>query len=107
MTVITALETFAAAAGSAPASALRGFKNHTQQEIMLLYDPDVISAEHDPAGRDRTASSGARCAALRHGVPDRPRHRRGGGRRHLLQTAARGRAGPRRLAPVRLIGCAT
>jgi hypothetical protein len=29
---------------------LYGFPNHTQQELMLLYDPDVISARHDPQG---------------------------------------------------------
>jgi hypothetical protein len=31
-------------------SVLYGFPNHTQQELMLLYDPDVISARHDPQG---------------------------------------------------------
>jgi len=27
-----------------------GFANNTQQEIALLYDPDVLSAQHDPQG---------------------------------------------------------
>ncbi len=31
-------------------AALTGFTNDTQQEIALLYDPDVISAVHDPKG---------------------------------------------------------
>lgn len=46
----TALETFAAAAGIRARAVLSGFANHTQQEIMLLYDPDVIVARHDPLG---------------------------------------------------------
>ncbi|MDG1768212.1 MAG: endonuclease, partial [Yoonia sp.] len=28
--------------------AVVGFENTTQQEIALLYDPDVVSAVHDP-----------------------------------------------------------
>jgi hypothetical protein len=47
---ITALETFARAAGLRARQALSGFANHTQQEIMLLHDPDVIAARHDPRG---------------------------------------------------------
>tara|TARA_R110002094_G_scaffold159889_6_gene145259 strand:- start:553 stop:1584 length:1032 start_codon:yes stop_codon:yes gene_type:complete len=30
--------------------AVMGFSNDTQQEIALLYDPDVITAQHDPRG---------------------------------------------------------
>ncbi|MFW5881670.1 MAG: endonuclease/exonuclease/phosphatase family protein, partial [Roseicyclus sp.] len=47
---IAALETFAAAAGLRARAVLAGFPNHTRQEIMLLYDPDVIAARHDPRG---------------------------------------------------------
>ncbi|NRA99415.1 MAG: endonuclease/exonuclease/phosphatase family protein [Rhodobacteraceae bacterium] len=44
----TALETFAEHAGLRARKALIGFANDTQQEIALLYDPDVVSARHDP-----------------------------------------------------------
>jgi len=43
-----ALRRFAAHAGLRAREVLAGFPNHTQQEIMLLYDPDVLSARHDP-----------------------------------------------------------
>ncbi|MEM9318770.1 MAG: endonuclease/exonuclease/phosphatase family protein [Pseudomonadota bacterium] len=43
-----ALEGFAARAGLRARKALVGFANHTQQEILLLFDPDRISARHDP-----------------------------------------------------------
>ncbi|MEL7092719.1 MAG: endonuclease/exonuclease/phosphatase family protein [Pseudomonadota bacterium] len=43
-----ALESFAEAAGIRARRALIGFANDTQQEIALLYDPDVLSARHDP-----------------------------------------------------------
>lgn len=45
-----ALEHFAARAGLRARQALIGFANDTQQEIALLYDPDVIAARHDPGG---------------------------------------------------------
>jgi len=45
---VRALETFATAAGIRSRSAVIGFSNHTQQEIALLYDPDAITALHDP-----------------------------------------------------------
>jgi len=45
---IAALEGFAAWAGLRARRALAGFPNETQQEIVLLHDPDVISARHDP-----------------------------------------------------------
>lgn len=48
-----ALETFAKAAGIRARKAVIGFVNHTQQEIALLYDPDRISAWHDPLGEPR------------------------------------------------------
>ena len=44
-----ALERFAAHAGLRARRALAGFANDTQQELILLYDPDVITARHDPS----------------------------------------------------------
>ena len=55
----TALETFAAHAGIRARKALIGFENHTQQEIILLYDPDVMQARHDPIGEE-TGKKGSR-----------------------------------------------
>lgn len=46
----TALETFADYFELRARKALTGFVNDTQQEIALLFDPDVITAEHDPKG---------------------------------------------------------
>ena len=43
-----ALERFAAEAGLRAREAVSGFSNDTQQEIALLYDPDVLDAVHDP-----------------------------------------------------------
>lgn len=45
-----ALETFAAHAGLRARAVVMGFRNDTQQEIAFLYDPDVITAVHDPMG---------------------------------------------------------
>lgn len=45
---VRALETFAQAKGLRTRCALLGFANDTQQEIALLYDPDVVTAAHDP-----------------------------------------------------------
>ncbi len=42
------LESFAARFGLRQRRALIGFANDTQQEIALLYDPDAVSASHDP-----------------------------------------------------------
>jgi hypothetical protein len=47
---VTALETFAAHIGLRARAAVIGFTNDTQQEIAFLYDPDVITAVHDPIG---------------------------------------------------------
>lgn len=47
---IKALEAFAAAFGLRTNKALIGFGNTTQQEIALLYDPNVVGAVHDPVG---------------------------------------------------------
>ena len=46
-----ALETFAEAYRLRTRKALLGYENQTQQEIALLYDPDVISARHAPETR--------------------------------------------------------
>jgi len=44
------LEAFAARYELRTRKALLGYENETQQEIALLYDPDKLSAEHDPIG---------------------------------------------------------
>ncbi|MEO1536522.1 MAG: endonuclease/exonuclease/phosphatase family protein [Pseudomonadota bacterium] len=48
-----ALQNFAAAAGLRARKAVMGFVNDTQQEIAFLYDPDMLSAAHDPQGDPR------------------------------------------------------
>ena len=58
---VAALENFAAHFGLRARSALMGFVNETQQEITLLYDPDKMSARHDPIG-EQTGKHGARDA---------------------------------------------
>ncbi|MEQ9693812.1 endonuclease/exonuclease/phosphatase family protein [Shimia sp. SDUM112013] len=55
---VTALENFAAAFGLRTRKAVIGFANDTQQEIALLYDPDVLSVQHDPQGPE-TGKKGA------------------------------------------------
>lgn len=47
-----ALEFFAQRFGLRARRALTGFANDTQQEISLLYDPDVMDAAHDPQASD-------------------------------------------------------
>ncbi len=47
---VRALEGFAASYGLRQARAMIGFESGTDQEIALLYDPDVVSARHDPVG---------------------------------------------------------
>jgi len=49
---VPALEIFAEHAGIRARKAIIGFTNDTQQEIALLYDPDVITARHDPLSHD-------------------------------------------------------
>lgn len=44
-----ALARFAAHAGIRARAVCAGFPSDTQQEIALLYDPDVIAARHDPS----------------------------------------------------------
>ena len=48
---LRALEAFAAAFDLRARKALMGFSNDTQQEIALMYDPDVVTARHDPRGQ--------------------------------------------------------
>ena len=64
---VRALETFAHAYGLRARKALLGFRNDTQQEIALLYNPDVFSAVHDPLG-DETGKKGTRDAPRFDGV---------------------------------------
>ena len=45
---VTALETFARGFGLRQRKAVMGFVSETEQEIAFLYDPDVLSAHHDP-----------------------------------------------------------
>ncbi|MDP5084724.1 MAG: endonuclease [Yoonia sp.] len=47
-----ALRNFAERYGLRAREAITGFTNDTQQEIALLYDPDVVDAVHDPKGDD-------------------------------------------------------
>lgn len=47
---VTALVNCAAKFGIRARKAVMGFANDTQQEIALLYDPDVLTARHDPQG---------------------------------------------------------
>ncbi|QBY01062.1 endonuclease [Rhodophyticola sp. CCM32] len=47
---VAALEDFAARFGLRARSALAGFANDTQQELIFLYDPDMMDARHDPVG---------------------------------------------------------
>ncbi|MBB3993513.1 endonuclease/exonuclease/phosphatase family metal-dependent hydrolase [Sulfitobacter undariae] len=47
---VKALENFSAHFNLRARRAVMGFANDTQQEIALLYDPDVITATHDPQG---------------------------------------------------------
>lgn len=48
---VRALESFAAAFDLRARRAVMGFSNDTQQEIALMYDPDVVSAQHDAKGQ--------------------------------------------------------
>lgn len=55
----TALMTFAKAFNLRTRKVAVGFTSDTQQEIALLYDPDVLSVRHDPIG-DETGPEGSR-----------------------------------------------
>jgi len=58
---VRALENFATRFGLRARKAVVGFVNDTQQEIMLLHDPDVLTARHDPRGEE-TGKKGTRDA---------------------------------------------
>lgn len=47
---VRALEAFAAGAGIRARRAVMGFRNDTEQEIALLYDPAALTPRHDPRG---------------------------------------------------------
>jgi len=64
---VRALENFAHVCGLRARRALLGFRNETQQEIALLYNPDVMTAVHDPLGEE-TGKKGARDAPRFDGV---------------------------------------
>ena len=51
---LRALERFAASAGLRARKALTGFPSETEQEIAFLYDPDRMTARHDPQGKPTT-----------------------------------------------------
>ncbi len=55
-----ALANFAERYGLRARAVVMGFANDTQQEIAFLYDPDVITAVHDPIGDLSTASPAPR-----------------------------------------------
>ncbi len=58
---VKALENFAAHFGLRARVAVMGYSNDTQQEIALLYDPDTITATHDPQG-EFSGATGAKGA---------------------------------------------
>ncbi|MCO4842872.1 MAG: endonuclease [Yoonia sp.] len=58
---VKALESFAQVYKLRARSAIIGFDNDTQQEIAFLYDPDMMSAKHDPIG-DPVGKKGSRDA---------------------------------------------
>lgn len=62
-----ALENFATRFDLRARTAVMGFANDTQQEIALLFDPDVMTATHDPQGEE-TDDKGARGAPRFDGV---------------------------------------
>lgn len=61
------LEAFAAHFGLRTRRAIMGFPSETEQEIALLYDPDVLTVRHDPKG-DATGKKGASDAPRFDGV---------------------------------------
>jgi hypothetical protein len=60
---VTALERFAQAFDLRARRAVIGYPSETEQEIAFLYDPDRLTARHDPQGAPATS----------HGSPDAPR----------------------------------
>ena len=57
---VRALENFAAHFQLRARRALMGFTSRTRQEIVLLYDPDVMDARHDPMGAPDVTSAAPR-----------------------------------------------
>lgn len=55
---VTMLEAFAQHFDLRTRKALLGFSNDTQQEIALLYDPDALTATHDPIGDPTQTDTG-------------------------------------------------
>ena len=51
---VKALETFARAAGIRARKAIIGYPSEPEQEIAFLYDPDRLTARHDPIGKPST-----------------------------------------------------
>lgn len=47
---VRALQRFAEAFNLRTSNAIMGFPNDTDQELALLYDPDVLTTRHDPVG---------------------------------------------------------
>jgi hypothetical protein len=52
---VKALETFARAYGLRARKAMIGYPSETEQEIAFLYDPDRLTARHDPRGMASTS----------------------------------------------------
>lgn len=52
---VRSLENFAKFFDLRARQAVMGFRNDTQQEIALLYDPDVVSVQHEPHGPPESA----------------------------------------------------
>ncbi len=64
---VKALENFSHEYGLRARKALLGFRNDTQQEIALLYNPDVLKVRHDPLGA-KTGKAGSADAPRFDGV---------------------------------------
>jgi endonuclease/exonuclease/phosphatase family metal-dependent hydrolase len=64
---VPALENFARFMNLRARRAVVGFENQTQQEIALMYDPDVLSCVHDPQG-EATGKKGSTHAPRFDGV---------------------------------------
>ena len=54
---VQALENFANQHGLRQTKALIGFPSRGQQEIALLFDPNMVKAEHDPGGKAGTVKN--------------------------------------------------
>ena len=47
---VQALQNFASRFGLRQSRAVTGFESHTDQELTVLYDPDILKMHHDPKG---------------------------------------------------------